>query len=262
MTPSVLLSWFGRLAAPFLVPAKTASAVARRRGRGRPLGRRAQRAFLDGVEPGGKLPIAGILASSSRAGRAALLVGLTVLGAGAAVVRPVAAAEVAPRSADSKAILGAASARFGLPFSWIQAVIAVESGGDASAVSAKGAMGLMQLMPATWRQVRDELALGQDPFDRADNVTAGAAYLRQLYDRFGAQGAFAAYHAGPGRYAEHLTKARPLPPETRAYVASIHQRLGWDGDRQERANFERPSDWRAAPLFPEPGVRGHEGARR
>ena len=67
-----------------------------------------------------------------------------------------------------------AAARFDLPKAGLLAVIEAESGGAPGAVSAKGAMGLMQLMPATWREIREQLALGDDPFDPRDNVLAGA----------------------------------------------------------------------------------------
>jgi integrase len=56
-------------------------------------------------------------------------------------------------------------------------------------------------------------------YDPHDNILAAAAYLRELHDRYGAPGFLAAYNAGPVRYEEHLTTGRPLPAETRAYVA-------------------------------------------
>jgi hypothetical protein len=101
-----------------------------------------------------------------------------------------------------------------------------ESGGQVMqggrpVVSRAGAMGLMQLMPGTWRDMRLALGLGADPFDPHDNILAGAAYLRLMYDRFGYPGLFAAYNAGPARYAASLSSARPLPSETRAYVAKV-----------------------------------------
>lgn len=118
-----------------------------------------------------------------------------------------------------------ASLRFGVPSSWIERVMRAESGGHTSlngrAIrSPKGAIGLMQLMPGTWAQLRAELGLGRNPDDPRDNILAGTAYLRRLYDRFGYPGLFAAYNAGPERYAQHLS-GRPLPPETRAYLAAL-----------------------------------------
>lgn len=247
---------FGRFAWPFLVPAKTASATERSRGRGRLLGRRAQRAPLDGGEHGRKLSSTGTMARPPRAKRASLLVlglvGLAlVLGGG----RAASATPERSRGAIEAAVKEAA-ARFDLPKAGLLAVIEAESGGAPGAVSAKGAMGLMQLMPATWREIREQLALGDDPFDPRDNVLAGAFYLRRLHDRFGFEGGLAAYNAGPQRYLEHLTTGRALPAETRAYVAAIRRRLALGP-----ADPAPPvRDWRAAPLFVLPIVAA-EGAQ-
>jgi len=87
--------------------------------------------------------------------------------------------------------------------------------------SSAGAIGLMQLMPATWAEMRARLGLGMNPDDPRDNILAGTFYLRLMYDRFGYPGLFAAYNAGPGRYAAHLAGSKPLPGETPAYVASV-----------------------------------------
>jgi len=115
-----------------------------------------------------------------------------------------------------------------IPPSWIRAVLRIESAGDRHAVSSEGAMGLMQIMPGTWRDLRHALNLGADPFDPHDNIVAGAAYLRWLHDRYGDVGFLAAYNAGPGRYDDHLATGRPLPDETRAYVAAVTRRIGDD----------------------------------
>jgi hypothetical protein len=114
-----------------------------------------------------------------------------------------------------------ASHRFDIPASWLQAVIRVESGGDLNAVSPKGAMGLMQIMPETWASLRHRYGLGTDPFDAHDNILAGAAYLHELHYRYGAPGFLAAYDAGPGRYEAYLATGEPLPNETVAYVARL-----------------------------------------
>ena len=82
-------------------------------------------------------------------------------------------------------------------------------------------MGLMQIMPKTWTELRARYGLGADPYDPRDNILAGAAYIRELYDRYGAPGFLAAYNAGPGRYERHLATGRPLPDETQAYVATL-----------------------------------------
>jgi Transglycosylase SLT domain len=114
-----------------------------------------------------------------------------------------------------------AARRFDIPASWISDVMRVESRGDARAVSPKGAMGLMQLMPETWADLRLRYGLGGDPFDPRDNILAGAAYLRELHDRFGDRGFLGAYNAGPARYEAFLAAGRPLPDETRAYLAAL-----------------------------------------
>lgn len=119
-----------------------------------------------------------------------------------------------------------ASSRFGMPIEWIRRVMRAESGGRTTLngrpiVSHAGAMGLMQLMPGTWREMRAALGLGSDPHDPRDNILAGTAYLRMMYDRFGYPGLFAAYNAGPARYARHLATGRRLPRETVTYLAEV-----------------------------------------
>jgi hypothetical protein len=69
--------------------------------------------------------------------------------------------------------------------------------------------------------LRARYNLGADPYDPRDNILAGAAYLREMYDRYGAPGFLAAYNAGPGRYENHLATGRPLPDETLDYVATL-----------------------------------------
>jgi len=119
-----------------------------------------------------------------------------------------------------------ASARFGLPEPWIRRVMAAESGGRTvfrgrPITSPAGAMGLMQLMPGTWRDMRRAHGLGADPHNPRDNILAGAAYLRAMYERFGYPGLFAAYNAGPRRYGGHIVTGRTLPAETLAYVDAV-----------------------------------------
>lgn len=122
-----------------------------------------------------------------------------------------------------------ASQRFGIPARWIEAVITAESSGAPKAISPKGAMGLMQLMPETWAELRDQHDLGADPFDARMNILAGTAYLRAMQGRFGYPALFAAYNAGPGRYEDHLRTGQPLPAETRVYVARITEMLAGAG---------------------------------
>jgi soluble lytic murein transglycosylase-like protein len=116
-----------------------------------------------------------------------------------------------------------ASQRFGIPESWIERVMRAESSGRTRiagrpTTSSKGAMGLMQVMPATWAMLTRLHALGADPHEPRANILAGAAYLRAMHDRFGYPGLFAAYNAGPERYAAYLSGRRPLPGETRHYL--------------------------------------------
>jgi len=120
----------------------------------------------------------------------------------------------------------AAAARSGIPVDWIERVMRAESGGRTMLRgqpirSSKGAMGLMQLMPATWTELRERLRIGHDPDLPRDNILAGAFYLRMMYDRFGYPGLFAAYNAGPVRYSAWLAGRQRLPGETVAYLAKI-----------------------------------------
>lgn len=142
-----------------------------------------------------------------------------------------------------------ASGRFGIPESWIRGVMRAESAGNPHAISVKGAMGLMQLMPATWTELRLRYALGNDPFHPPDNIMAGTAYLRELHDRYGSPGFLAAYNAGPGRYEQHL-RGRPLPTETRAYVARLAPSLdfGASGTAGKMAAID-PLAWTRSALF-------------
>lgn len=132
----------------------------------------------------------------------------------------------AESAADWRPYITEASLRFGVPSAWIERVMQAESNGQTvlngrPITSRAGAMGLMQLMPATWAAMRVRLGLGGDPHQPRDNILAGTLYLRLMYDRFGYPGLFAAYNAGPGRYAAYLAGERSLPGETRAYLVSV-----------------------------------------
>jgi len=142
-----------------------------------------------------------------------------------------------------------ASRRFGIPERWIRAVIRVESSGQVKAVSPKGAIGLMQIMPDTWAGLRLRYRLGRDPRDPHDNILAGAAYLREMLDRFGAAGFLAAYNAGPGRYMEYVAAGRPLPEETRAYVTALAPLIGGDPINRVVVIAAGATAWIRAPLF-------------
>ena len=113
-----------------------------------------------------------------------------------------------------------------MPEQWIREVMRQESDGQEQAVSSAGATGLMQIMPDTYDELRKRYALGGDPFEPHDNIMAGAAYIREMYDRYGAPGFLAAYNAGPYRLEGYLGGGDSLPDETVNYVASIAPRLG------------------------------------
>lgn len=137
-------------------------------------------------------------------------------------VAPAASLQVDPVSAA----VAEASRRFGVPESWIRSVMRVESAGNRGAVSHAGAMGLMQVMPATYAGLRRRYGLGADPFDVRDNILAGTAYLREMFDRYGAPGFLAAYNAGPGRWEAFATGRRGLPAETVGYLAKLAPMIG------------------------------------
>jgi hypothetical protein len=128
-----------------------------------------------------------------------------------------------------------AAARFRVPELWIREVMLQESGGrlyDADALpitSHAGAMGLMQVMPRTFDTLRARYGLGDDPYEPRDNILAGAAYIREMHDRYGAPGFLAAYNAGPDRVDAVIAGVTVLPDETENYLAAIAPRLGLAG---------------------------------
>lgn len=144
-----------------------------------------------------------------------------------------------------------ASTRFAVPALWIRAIIQIESAGDEQAISPRGAIGLMQLMPRTWVELSARYGLGIDPFDPRDNILAGTAYLRELHHRFGSAGFIAAYQAGPARYEQHLATGQPLPPETVSYVAAVARLLTDEQGKPTASRIGRAVPWREAPLFVE-----------
>jgi len=185
------------------------------------------------------LTAASPVADSFKFGRALRFRSLRVLALASfcfcALVLPTTASsltEMPPKSVSQyERYVAEAARRFALPARWISRVMRVESAGDIRAVSPAGAMGLMQIMPATWKELRVHYRLGHDPFDAHDNIFAGAAYLRELYDRYGSPGFLAAYNAGPERYEEYLA-GRPLPRETLHYVAKLTPHSGFRGSGQ------------------------------
>jgi hypothetical protein len=164
-----------------------------------------------------------------------------------------AAAAAQPERHPYAAPVAEAAQRFGIPELWIWRVMHAESRGRVGAVSHAGAMGLMQIMPATWASLTARHRLGSDPFDPRANILAGAAYLRAMWDRYGdVRLMVAAYNAGPGRADAYVAGRRGLPAETRAYVARIAPELHAGGDVGAIAVPTLPSTgWRGAALFAE-----------
>ena len=122
------------------------------------------------------------------------------------------------------AAIAEAPRRFAVPETWIRA----ESNGDEAIVSPAGAIGLMQVMPETYAELRLALGIGPDPFAIRDNILAGAAYLRQMHDRYGIVGMAGSYNAGPRRWEQHLSGNRRLPRETVGYIAKLAPNIGFD----------------------------------
>ncbi|MBB6305039.1 lytic transglycosylase domain-containing protein [Rhizobium leucaenae] len=232
---------------PF-VPLGRQSAVARSGGQGRPQAGASASPLTDAStmacsRPGG----------DTAGPRFATLLLVSLLATGVPALAVSAQAGPAQRQSPSDPFathVAEAARRFGIPATWIRAVMRAESRGDRRAVSPKGALGLMQLMPGTWAEMRARYGLGRDPFDPHDNILAGAAFLRELHDRYGSPGFLAAYNAGPGRYEDYRDRHRPLPTETIAYVAAILPFV--DAERTTGPLLlasSDPSSWARAPLF-------------
>ena len=132
-----------------------------------------------------------------------------------AAVAPVPVAPVVAPVLQPRELVEAAARKNGLPPNFVHSVVRAESGYKPDAVSPKGAIGLMQLMPATAK------AYGADPHDPGQNVEAGAAYLRELLIKYNgdARRALAAYNAGPGA----VDKYNGVPPyaETQTYIERV-----------------------------------------
>jgi hypothetical protein len=151
-----------------------------------------------------------------------------------------------------------AAQRFDVPERWIREVMRVESAGKTLATSQVGAMGLMQVMPGTYEELRSRYELGEDPFEPHSNILAGTAYLREMYDIYGSPGFLAAYNAGPGRLDDYLTKNRSLPDETRRYVAKIGPNIAGIAPQrvaqaQQMAMYQLPNNIPAGPRYPRGG---------
>ncbi|OYV24496.1 MAG: hypothetical protein B7W99_01995 [Rhodospirillales bacterium 20-58-10] len=157
------------------------------------------------------------------------------------------------------ALIDAASRRFSIPALWIRSVMQVESGGNAQALSPKGAIGLMQIMPETYAALRQELGLGADPYQPRNNIMAGVAYLREMLDLYGQSGFLAAYNAGPARYDEHLATGEPLPKETQLYLSRLAPMLS-GAQIGSISTTVNPVTWMTAPLFISDNAMSNSGA--
>ncbi len=153
-----------------------------------------------------------------------------------------------------------AATRFDVPERWIREVMRVESGGrmyqgGRLTTSSAGAMGLMQVMPGTYEELRQRHALDDDPYDPHDNILAGTAYIREMYDLYGSPGFLAAYNAGPRRFEDYAIRNRGLPNETRRYVAKIAPNIRGHKPQRESdvamlAMYQIPTDIPAGPRYP------------
>jgi soluble lytic murein transglycosylase-like protein len=239
---SSVIPLFGQNTDRSSVPAEMCTAVARSGGPGRrasasPLAAASTMAALRSL--GMMLCIVVILAAS-------------MLSSGAAHAEQESSATRRPNDLSVRpfaAFVTEASKRIGVPEQWIRAVMHAESSAKQRARSERGAMGLMQIMPKTWTELRARYGLGADPYDPRDNILAGAAYIRELYDRYGAPGFLAAYNAGPGRYERHLATGRPLPDETQAYVATLAPMINRARTNVQIGAVARSFAWANSSLF-------------
>lgn len=257
----ILIPLIGRIADHPSDPIACRTAIARSAGQGRP--HRGRRSLaLDRSEHGGRLMAFGkdgprtLRVTFRRIMPACLAVIMLALSGVAGHADP--ALPPPPDSAFVErydvadpwaASITEASRRFDIPEHWIRAVIRAESDDDARAVSPKGARGLMQIMPPTWDELRALHRLGDDPFDPHDNIIAGTAYLRALYDSYGMPGALAAYNAGPARYEEHKLLGVPLPRETLAYLDTLAPIFGSTTPGLFVGPGGHPAATQNAPLF-------------
>jgi soluble lytic murein transglycosylase-like protein len=243
----MMIPLFGRMLRHSFVPAGHKATAARSFSPGRPLGRRASALPWTGAST-----VAGWRLLGIAMGIAAIVASLAgaANGATAAQMMPPSTPSTIDSHSDPFAgFVDEAAWRFAIPATWIHAVMRLESGGNPAAVSPKGAMGLMQIMPQTWADLCARYQLGADPFDPHDNIVAGAAYLRELYDRFGAAGFLAAYNAGPTRFEDYLRDLRPLREETTDYLTKLQAMLPTLQIGATTKAVVNVADWRRAGLF-------------
>jgi soluble lytic murein transglycosylase-like protein len=243
---SSVIPLFGQNTDDSSVPGKICTAVARGVGQGRPSSRRAS---------GSPLTVASTMAALRSIGRImciAVILAASMLSSGVAHAEQEPSATRRPNHSPVlpfAAFVTEASKRFGVPEHWIRTVMHAESGAKQRARSSKGGMGLMQIMPTTWTELRARYGLGTDPYDLRDNILAGAAYIRELYDRYGVPKFLAAYNAGPGRYERHLATGRPLPDETQAYIATLAPMIDRARSDVQNGAVARPPAWASSSLF-------------
>ena len=120
------------------------------------------------------------------------------------------------------------ASELGLDPNLAQALMLAESSGNPNAVSPAGALGLLQLMPGTAKQ------LGVDPRNPLQNIDGGLRYLKQNIDKYGVAGGLAAYNAGPGRV-QQTNDFNGLPAETRNYVPKVMNMAADIADKQGTA---------------------------
>lgn len=143
------------------------------------------------------------------------------------LIRGVATSAVSTNAVDQwSPFIAEAARRFAIPEAWIRDVMHAESAGrtvlDGRPItSPAGAMGLMQLMPETYAELRLRFGLGPDAYDPHDNIIAGAGYLRDMFDRYGYPALFAAYNAGPERFDAYVHHGDNLPAETWNYFGKL-----------------------------------------
>jgi Transglycosylase SLT domain len=169
----------------------------------------------------------------SRVGTAACLIATIVLGSVSCSIVAAAGKSTlngaAPAYNRWASYVAEASSRFGVPAHWIRAVMQLESTGDQGAVSQKGAMGLMQVMPETYAELRLRYHLGADPYKPRNNILAGAAYLREMHDRFGLRRLSGGLQCGT-RTIRRLSEERPTASRRDAQLcrrACAHDRRVW-----------------------------------
>ena len=192
-----------------------------------------------------------LVATCGLAARAALFVPLSGAPACAGAT-PVSRGDGHDAAAVWQPDVAAAARRFDIPEAWIAAVMRAESGGQATANgrpirSPAGAMGLMQVMPQTYAALRARYGLGADPYAPRDNILAGAAYLREMLDRYGVPWFLAAYNAGSARLDAFLRTGRALPAETQRYLAALAPQIGGTSGALQAAVGAMGSSTKSAP---------------